>query len=108
MVIFAVLMFSALAANADSQSGKIVGFVPYTKGGKEVFLFKFQGNNTGGCNSSGRFAMDSTSLHFKATYAAILAAFNSQSDVFVAYSQSCNAWSNAWDVTYVCTGAINC
>lgn len=106
--IFVLLSLCALSAHGDSQSGKVIGFLPYTNSGKEVLLLKVQGNNSGGCNSSGRYAIDNTSPHFKMTYAAILAAFHSQTDVFVAYSQSCNSWSNAWDVTYVCSGGINC
>jgi hypothetical protein len=59
-----------------------------------------------GESRSGRFAIDSSSLHFKATVAAIVSAFHSQSQVFVAYSDgpSCLAWSNAADIHYVCVG----
>lgn len=102
------LCLHAFSAHADSQLAKVVGFLPYTAAGKEVLLFKLQANNYGGCNASGRYAIDSSSPHFKATYAAILSSFHAQNDVFVAYSQSCNSWSNAWDVAYVCVGSINC
>ena len=102
------LALYAVTASADMQTGKIAGFVPGTYDGKEVLIFKLEGNLSGGCNTSARYAIDSSSAHFKATQASIIAAFHAQADITVSYSQSCNLFPNAWDVGYVCTGSINC
>ena len=108
-VAFALLVFHVALANAGSQAGRISGFVPYTNFvGREILIFKLENNPSSGCNASGRYAIDSSSPHFKATQAAIIAAFHAQTDVFVVFTESCNTWVNAWDVAYVCTGTINC
>lgn len=104
----ALLCLYSLAVNADSHYGKIVGFLPYASGSREMIIFKMDNSPVSGCNVTGRFAIDGTSPHYKATVAAIIAAFHAQTDVAVAYTQSCNVWSNSWDVNYVCTGSANC
>jgi hypothetical protein len=83
-------------------------YIPYDDGSKQVFIFNFEGNVSGGCNSTARFAIDSTSLKFKGTTAALMVAYQSQTDVTVLYSQTCGAWGNAWDVRAVCVGKIPC
>ena len=103
-----VLAFVAITANADMQIAKVVGFVPSSYAGKEILVFKLENNSTGGCNTTGRYVIDSSSLHFKATQASIVAAFHAQADVTVSYTQTCNLFPGVWDVSYVCTGAINC
>jgi hypothetical protein len=91
-----------------SQTGKITGYIPYESGGKQIFLFQVQGVAAAGCNSTGRFALDSNALKFKATQAAVMAAFHSQSDVTVLYTQTCAAWSNSYDMSAVCVGTLAC
>lgn len=101
------LLFASVAM-AQSQTGKVGGYIPSQAGGKEIFVIQLQGNATGGCNSSGRFAISTDAPMFKNTAAALMAAYHTQADVTVYYSQSCNALGNAWDISYVCVGNVPC
>ncbi|AZN35139.1 hypothetical protein [Iodobacter ciconiae] len=108
ILLFFVFISSSLSI-AEIQTGKITGYIPYEAPGKQVLIFKIQGSAPSGCNTTGRLAIDSTSLKFKATQAAVMSAFHSQSDVTVLIPQlTCNAWSNSWDVEAVCVGLIPC
>jgi hypothetical protein len=107
-ILFSILCLCATQASAQSQTSSITGYLPYQANGKQIFLFQLQGNVAGACNTTGRFAIDSSSLHFKSVQAAIMAAFHSQSTVTVAYAQTCNTWGNAWDISYVCVGNLPC
>jgi hypothetical protein len=49
----------------------------------------------GGCNHTGRYAIDGTQLGYKSILAAIIAVFHAQTPVTVADSQLCNAFSNS-------------
>ncbi len=104
----AVLCLCATLAVAQSQTAKVTGYIPYENGGREIFLLKLQSNVAGGCNTTARFAIDSTALRFKGTQAAVMAAFHTQTDVTVSYTQTCGAWGNAWDISYVCVGSAAC
>ena len=107
-VLLALAVF-ATTADAGAQSGKVAGFVPYkNSSGGEMIIFKLEGNVGSGCNVSQRFAIDASSQHFKGTQAAILAAFHAKTELRVVYNETCNVFGNAWDVSYVCAGAINC
>jgi hypothetical protein len=104
-------LFFLLCTSANAavfQTGKIVGYIPSDISGKEVFLLQIEGNVTGGCNVTGRFAIDSTQLKFKATRAAIIVAFHTQTALTVAYEQTCNSYPNAWDISWVCVGPLPC
>ena len=104
----AIMVLLAFRATADTQAGKIIGFMPWTSAGKEMFIFKIDNNPVGGCNFTGRFAIDSTSPVYKTTVAVVVAAFHAQSDIVVGYTKSCTAWENSWDVSYFCTGSVSC
>ena len=103
-----VLALCATTAGADSLSGKIAGFGAGTYNGRETFVFRLEGTASGGCNSTGRYALDSLAPNYKTTVASIIAAYHAQADVFVNYSQSCNTFPNAWDANYICVGTISC
>ena len=90
------------------QTGEIIGYLPYSQAGKEIIFFKLQGNVSAGCNITGRFAMDDSSLRYKTTVSAVIAAFHSKTPIMVDYSSSCNTWGNAADVNFICIGNINC
>jgi hypothetical protein len=107
-VLFATLCICTTLAVAQSQTAKVSGYVPYDSGGRQILIFQLQGNVSGGCNTTARFAIDSTSLRFKSTQAALMAAFHTQSNVTVAYSQTCSAWSNSWDIAHLCVGIVPC
>ncbi len=108
-IIFCVLFLAALSALAGTQSGKITGYVPYSNGQKEVLLVKLENIDEveRGCNTTARFAMDSDSPKFKATQAAVIAAFHSQTEVKVKYSETCT-YAASWDISFICVGNINC
>jgi hypothetical protein len=104
------LMLSSFSYGQEQllQTGKITGYIPYEFEGKEVFVLQLEGNVSGGCNTTGRFAIDSSQLKFKATRAAVMAAFHSQTPVTVFYNQTCNSFVNTWDVRWVCVGNLPC
>jgi hypothetical protein len=102
------LIASPALAQTLSQTGKLTGYIPSQANGKQIFVVQLQGNVTGGCNSSARFAINSDSLSFKTTAAALMAAYHAQSDVTIFYSQSCTALGNAWDLGWACVGNVPC
>ena len=85
-----------------------MGYLPYEVDGKQLLIFKLQGNVSGGCNTEARFAVDSSSPKFKGTQVAVITAFHTQADVTVTYATACGAWSNSWDAVLVCVGAMSC
>ncbi len=101
----ALLSFSVSAAY---QSGNISGYIPYSNGHKEIIIFKLNNNVAEGCNTTGRFAMDSNSPRYKATLSAIIAAFHSQTKVRVKYTPTCDSWGNSADAELICVGNIDC
>ena len=106
-------LFVSTSTFAAKQSAKVTGFIPYSSTVKEILLFKLEGNvydpvGGEGCNTSGRFGIDSTNLKYKATLSAIIAAFHAQSTVTVHYLDTCDAFGNSADVKYICVGTINC
>lgn len=107
-IIFVVLCLYAALSGAEQQAGKITGYIPYESGGKAILIMQIQGNVSGGCNTTSRFAVDDSAPKFKGTQAAVIAAFHSQADVKVIYSQTCNAYGNAWDIVGVCVGNLPC
>ncbi|PUE41087.1 hypothetical protein B9Z49_21190 [Limnohabitans sp. 2KL-51] len=104
----AILCCFAAVASAQFQTAKVTGYIPYESGGRQIFIFQLEGNASGGCNTTSRFAVDSNSLKFKGTQAAIMASFHTQTDVTVVYAQTCGAWVNSWDVVAACVGNIPC
>ena len=95
---------------AEDGGGRILGYIPYTSGGKEVLIVRTE-NLTGsrpGCNSSARFAISSANVNFKSTQSAIMAAMASGARVYIRGQGTCSAWGNAEDFSYVCIGDISC
>lgn len=108
-----VVAFAASAsfpAHAEVGSGRIVGYIPYASGGKEVLIVRVE--NTSGtrpsCNSTSRFAISSDSLNFKATQSAVMAAYAAGTRVYLSGKGTCSAWSNSEDFGYICVGDISC
>ncbi|MEZ8142133.1 hypothetical protein A1OO_19385 [Enterovibrio norvegicus FF-33] len=104
---FLLLLFSSTAI-AERQSGQITGYIPYTNDGKKIIIFQITSNVSGGCNTTGRFAVDSLSPIYEGTISAVIAAHHAQSPVTIIYTQSCKAWDNSWDAQGVCVGNIPC
>jgi hypothetical protein len=104
------ILLLAISSNifAAKQSGTITGFIPYSTGTKEILIFKLKDNISGGCNTTGRFAIDSTSVRYKATLSAVIASYHAQTPIKVEYKQTCNSWGNSADISFICVGDISC
>lgn len=105
---FALAIAPALQANADQAVGIVSGYGAGTANSKNVVVFKLVGQQPSGCNTTGRFLINSDSLHFEGTLASIIAAFHSGTAVTVTFTPTCTKIDNSFDVTYVCVGSINC
>lgn len=95
-------------ANAVTVGGNVSGYVSVSDTAGPVLLVKLDSSSVEGCNTSGRFAISSTDTRYKATLAAVMAAYHAQSPVKVVYNQTCTAWSNSYDMSYVCVGGVGC
>ena len=109
MRIFTLALTALLSCSAiaGAKTGRITGFVPYSSGDREILFFSLDNSVSEGCNVSARFAIDNTSLIYKATLSAVIAAYHAQSSVKVNYLDSCNVWGNSADVKSVCFRTIN-
>jgi hypothetical protein len=107
-ILLSLALVAAHPAFGATQVGVVTGYAPGIVSGKEAFVFKLENNSNAGCNTTARYTIDETSVHFKATVAAIMAAFHARTPVLVTYAATCNVLGGAADVTYVCVGEINC
>ena len=82
--------------------------MPWSSGDNEVLIFKLKENHIAGCNTAGRYSIDSSNKKYKATLSAIIAAFHAQTNVTVTYLPTCDYWHNSADVNHICVGDINC
>ncbi|WP_444996098.1 hypothetical protein [Aliikangiella sp. IMCC44359] len=108
LVSLLVGFISPAFAELKSHSGKITGYIVSKQGVEKLFFLKLEGITAGGCSSTGRLAIDSSSPSFDATQSAIMAAFHSKTDVNIYYNDTCNTGQNAWDILWVCVGDIPC
>lgn len=110
-LMFLLASFNA-SADLESVSGKLNGYNITQHNGQSVFLFQMKDIRTGGCNTTGRFAVNKNSPLFEGTQAAVMAAYHSNSDVRVFYStfsnSSCTAHNNSADFLWLCVGDIGC
>lgn len=110
LVSAAIAAMTYMPVHAEDGSGRILGYIPYASGGKEVLIVRAE-NLSGsrpGCNSSARFAISSANVNFKSTQSAIMAAMASGARVYIRGQGTCSAWGNAEDFSYVCIGDISC
>jgi hypothetical protein len=103
-----LLAAGSACAQSYSQAGTLNGYIPFDDGVKQILIFQLAGNAQGGCNTTARFAIDSNAPKFKGTMAAVMAAYHTQTPVTVVYTQTCNSWTNAWDVGHICVGQLPC
>lgn len=96
------------ATHAGRNTGVVTGYIPYSNAGKEVFFVKITNSSTSGCNTTGRFAIDDDSERFDVTRSAVIAAYHAQTPVTIVFKASCDTWSNATDINYMCFGNIPC
>lgn len=107
-IIITFLALLSFGAFAERQNGEISGLVPYEIGGKKILIFKLNGNVSGGCNTTARFAIDQSKQNYDLMSSTILSAFHSKTPVQVEYTKTCNSWGNTYDARFVCIGDINC
>ena len=108
---FALLALLAIMGTSFANgrhTSTITGYVPYLHNGKAIFIFQLKDNPSGSCNNTARFAIDQSSPHFKATQAAVMQAFHSNTPVTVLFNQACSSWVNSWDAHAVCVGNLPC
>lgn len=100
----------ATSALASTGTGKITGLVPYTVSGTEVLFIKIENtsSDTPACNWSQRYAIKSTSPHFKYTQSVALAAFMSGTPVLIRGANNCDVYDNAETFSYLCIGTTPC
>lgn len=97
---------TAIAGNA---TGKIIGFIPYAQGTEEIFFINVENlTGTPSCNNSLRFTMKGSDPKFKATQAAVLAAFMAGTQVIAKGAGTCNNFGNSEDLNYICLGYTPC
>ena len=91
-------------------TGRITGWAPSTSGGNPEFVVLSVETITGTppCNTTARFSISSTDPKYKTVVAGIIAAFHAGTPVRVFGLGTCNVWSNAEDVTYICFGNVAC
>ena len=109
-LILLVIIFAPLNAFSftELQTGKVIGYFPHQAGGNKVFFLKIENNVVGTCNTSGRFALSSTHVNYDAFVATIMTAYHSKEIVKIKYNETCNTFSNSYDLYLVCVGDISC
>jgi hypothetical protein len=112
-LVFAAIAISVCSAvYAATAHGRVLGFMPFSSGTTEMFFIKMEiiqnAPQTPACNTTERFTMTSTNTRYKQTFAAILSAYHAESPVRVYGAGTCNNWSNAEDIAYICVGDISC
>lgn len=103
-------MFSSVSLASGSGTGSILGYIPSTTGSAQEFFVVSTSAITGtpSCNTSSRFALSSADPKYKSTLASVMAAFYSGAQVHIVGNGTCNVFSNAEDIAYICFGSIPC
>ena len=97
-------LYAGTAVNAT-----VTGFTPYSTGTAQIILFKTNSlSGTPACNTTQRFAMNSTNPRFTNTVSAIMAAYAAGKPVQVKGLNTCAVWGNSEDVEHICVGDIPC
>jgi hypothetical protein len=98
----ALIIFGLSSLNASSniysmQSGNVVSFGGLTNG---VFFFTLSGpiSNRGTCNTSGRFALNTTNPHHKTMMVQVLTAYAAEKNVQIVGLRTCTTWVDSDDV----------
>lgn len=105
--VVALAAFCVLAvawAATKSFSGKVSGYSVSIWSGKELFMFKLDNSVSEGCNTTGRYAINSDSMQYESIKAAVMSAYHGGSDVLVKANDVCTAISNSYDVYGVRVG----
>lgn len=92
----------------QTQHGKIKGYLPYAEPEREVFFFNLDTTVKKGCNTTNRYAIDSSHKNFKSVVSAVMSAFHSNTPIRAYFVESCDIYPNSFDSAYVCVGDIPC
>ena len=112
-----VLLLSTLVATAavagsnptGLATGVVTGFISGNPNGTAIFVFTTATwSSYASCNTTQRFVLSSADPKYKDTVALILEAHATGTSVTALGLGSCNALSNAEDLSYVCVGTIPC
>jgi hypothetical protein len=111
-ILMACVSLVAMNANAyPLVAGIVTGYLSAgTSVGQanEMFFFQITNQPGGGCNTTNRFAINSTNNNFKTLVASVMAAYTTQTPINVQWQSTCNTWPNSYDANYVCVGSIPC
>ena len=110
-IFFLLLSLSLLSnpANSGTATGVVTGYIPYSSGSEALFFIKVTNHTNGpACNVTGRFTMTSANAKYQSTNVAIIAALAAGTNIIAKGYDTCNNWSNAEDLNYICFGDIPC
>ena len=99
-IVLAMICFYTVNAGAIGytyQSGTVLSFGGLTNG---VFFFTLSGpiSNRGTCNTSGRFALNTTNPYHKTLMVQVLAAYVAEKNVTIVGLGTCTTWLDSDDV----------
>src|SRR5262245_18795305 len=105
-----LVLISTTAVAAGTGTGRIVGYVPSTSGGRPEFVLVTTEtiSGTAPCNTTGRFGLSSSDPKYKSVFASIVAAYHAGTEVHIFGLGTCDVFSNAEDISYICFGSIAC
>lgn len=97
LIVACFLSLNASSNTYSMQSGTVVSFGGLTNG---VFFFTLSGpiSNRGNCNSSGRFALNTTNPNHKTMMVQILSAYVAEKNVQIVGLRTCTTWVDSDDV----------
>lgn len=108
MAVISLLALSQVATAGSTGTGTITGYIVYSTGGVDYFLFSTSAlSGAPSCNATARFVVSSADPKFKNTTAAVLAAYATQSPVVIIGLGTCTTTiSNSEDVYSMIGGSI--
>ena len=105
----AAFLLAPCLVSAGAGTGKVLGYIPYSTGGQELFFIKMEQQlDIPACNTSQRLTMPASDPRFKSTQAAVLAALMAGTPVVAKGKGTCNNFGNSEDLDYVCLGNTPC
>jgi hypothetical protein len=104
----ASLLAIVSSAQAATLVGHVTGYANVSNGSTPTLLVKIDTADKVGCNTTGRFAISSADVRYKATLPSVIAAHATQTQVKISYDETCDLWTNAYNLNFVCVGDAAC